>query len=357
MFLSAPVKAAEQCSYGFVGSPDFDLSNPNPIQVKIRNASPSETYRVQVIDSEKRVVFQTTASLGPVPSLEDLIVSIPKANLTVGSYEVMAANTKTGEVCANWPQKIEITDTGGGSLPTSPVKCANEKVPFCLSTQPCTDSGCQVFNCKEKEGIYGCIPPLNRCGEDGSSLTDDDRCLYSQLCDQANFDCRVYSCGLVANLNDEAEKALQGSFFFGDNLQKYGMICSSQEPKKEKPDPSPPPPPCSKGFDKDGNLTSDEKQITICTSVTTALGEIDTSTAGLVKSIFSLVLGISGGIALLLIIYSGYQLMASQGNPEKLQAARDQLIAAIIGLVFIIFSLVILQVIGVDILKIPGFSE
>ena len=80
------------------------------------------------------------------------------------------------------------------------------------------------------------------------------------------------------------------------------MICSSQEPKKEKPDPSPPPPPCSKGFDKDGNLTSDEKQITICTSVTTALGEIDTSTAGLVKPIFCQVLGISGGIARLHMI-------------------------------------------------------
>ncbi len=112
----------------------------------------------------------------------------------------------------------------------------------------------------------------------------------------------------------------------------------------EPTDPGPPPPPCA-------NFVNGK-----CTSVNTAIGEIGTSPEAFIKSIFSLILGVSGGIALLLIIYSGYQLMAARGNPEALQAARDQLIAAIIGLVFIIFSLVILQVIGVNILKIPGFN-
>jgi len=44
-------------------------------------------------------------------------------------------------------------------------------------------------------------------------------------------------------------------------------------------------------------------------------------------------------------------------HPEALKDARDQLISAIIGLIFIIFSLVILQIIGVDILRIPGFGN
>jgi cell division protein FtsX len=68
-------------------------------------------------------------------------------------------------------------------------------------------------------------------------------------------------------------------------------------------------------------------------------------------------LGLAGGIAVILIIIAGYRLMASQGNPEAVQAAREQIISAIVGLVFVIFSLVILQVIGVDILKIPGFGR
>jgi hypothetical protein len=67
-------------------------------------------------------------------------------------------------------------------------------------------------------------------------------------------------------------------------------------------------------------------------------------------------LSLSGGIVVLLIIASGYRLMTSQGDPEKVKGAREQLTAAIVGLLFIIFSLVILQAITVDIFHIPGFS-
>jgi len=93
-----------------------------------------------------------------------------------------------------------------------------------------------------------------------------------------------------------------------------------------------------------------------CIAVGTAIGDISTNPQGFVRSIFSIVLGLAGGIALILIILSGYRMMASSGNPEALTASHEQLFSAIIGLLFIIFSFVILQVIGVDILKIPGFQ-
>ncbi|MBI3069777.1 MAG: hypothetical protein HYY87_00535, partial [Candidatus Levybacteria bacterium] len=106
------------------------------------------------------------------------------------------------------------------------------------------------------------------------------------------------------------------------------------------PTPIPPPGPCKNN---------------ICT---TAIGDIDASSPqGFVKQLFGIILSLSGGIALLLIILSGYKLMFSQGNPEKAQEAKETLTAAIVGLLFIIFSLAILQVIGVDILKIPGFGK
>lgn len=94
-----------------------------------------------------------------------------------------------------------------------------------------------------------------------------------------------------------------------------------------------------------------------CKSISTAIGDVSTDPAKFTQRIFSLVLGLAGGIALLLIIIAGYRFMASQGDPEKITEARQQLISAIVGLLFIIFSFVILQVIGVDILKIPGFSK
>lgn len=99
-----------------------------------------------------------------------------------------------------------------------------------------------------------------------------------------------------------------------------------------------------------------ESTITNCLEIDTAIGTVSTSPQGFVTKIFSVVLGLSGGIALILIIISGYKYMASQGNPEALKGATEGLISAIIGLLFIIFSFVILQIVGVDILQIPGFK-
>lgn len=91
-------------------------------------------------------------------------------------------------------------------------------------------------------------------------------------------------------------------------------------------------------------------------SCKTALGSISTNPSGFIAWAFGLILSISGGVALLLIIISGYKILSSQGNPEALKGAREQLTAAIVGLLFIIFALVILQIIGVDILHIPAFK-
>ncbi len=114
--------------------------------------------------------------------------------------------------------------------------------------------------------------------------------------------------------------------------------------------------PCAKGLDKNGQETAEQNAINKCLVVDTAIGPLRVEPQEFIKSIFGLVLSLSGGIALILIIISGYRLMASRGNPEALQGAQEQLTSAIIGLLFIIFSLVILEIIGVDILKIPGFS-
>lgn len=88
----------------------------------------------------------------------------------------------------------------------------------------------------------------------------------------------------------------------------------------------------------------------------TAVGNILTSPKDFVQTMMGLILSVVGGIAILLIMFSGYRLMVSQGNPESIKNAKEQLTAAIIGLLFIIFSLVILQIIGVNILGLPGFN-
>lgn len=93
----------------------------------------------------------------------------------------------------------------------------------------------------------------------------------------------------------------------------------------------------------------------ICVTVETAIGPINTLIWQLVQSVFGILLSLSGGVAILLIIAAGYQMIVSQGNPEKVKESRERLTAAIVGLLFIIFSVAILQFIGVHLLQIPGF--
>lgn len=68
-------------------------------------------------------------------------------------------------------------------------------------------------------------------------------------------------------------------------------------------------------------------------------------------------IGIGGGIAFLLIIYAAFMIMSSRGNPERLKAGQELLNSAIAGLILLIFSVFVLKVIGVDILKLPGFGQ
>ena len=66
--------------------------------------------------------------------------------------------------------------------------------------------------------------------------------------------------------------------------------------------------------------------------------------------------GVGGGIAFLLILYAGFMIMSSSGNPERLKAGQELLTSAIAGLILLIFSVFILKFIGVDILGLDQFG-
>ncbi|PIY71733.1 hypothetical protein COY87_04620 [Candidatus Roizmanbacteria bacterium CG_4_10_14_0_8_um_filter_33_9] len=72
--------------------------------------------------------------------------------------------------------------------------------------------------------------------------------------------------------------------------------------------------------------------------------------------ILNLGVGLGGGFALLCIIYSAFMMQSSQGNPEKLKKAQENLTSCIMGLILIIFSVFILRLVGVTILGIPFLS-
>lgn len=91
--------------------------------------------------------------------------------------------------------------------------------------------------------------------------------------------------------------------------------------------------------------------------INTAIGCIPINdTNAFVGFILRWAIGIGGGIAFLLIIYAGFMIMTSSGNPERLKAGQELLTSAIAGIIMLIFSIFILRVIGIDILKLGNFG-
>jgi len=118
-------------------------------------------------------------------------------------------------------------------------------------------------------------------------------------------------------------------------------------------------PPCSSSTTSPSNTTSSGLKCEVNgeEGVNTALGCISTNIeqGGFVGSLLELAIGLGGGIALLLILYGTFIVTTSAGNPDKLNQGKEIIGSAISGLLFIILSIVLLNLIGVKILAIPGF--
>lgn len=202
----------------------------------------------------------------------------------------------------------------------------------------CTGQGTQhnTFDCYKE-------------GEDPNIMTGHGTCGSSED-ECTNAEGQSYDSSLFKNytgpLFKESDVTSRGNTQTQQSLTIKGISCHKPSPKPPSPTlPPVPPPPCGVAIAADGT----------CASFATDFGNINTDIQGFILRIFAILLSVSGGIALLLLIRAGYILMTSAGNPERVKNGREQLVAAIVGLLFIIFSFVILGVIGEDILKIPGF--
>lgn len=121
-----------------------------------------------------------------------------------------------------------------------------------------------------------------------------------------------------------------------------GCMADCKQPKNNNKTTQPPP-------------WSWKKRVDSC-GIRTALGcvPID-SVQGFFQFFLKFAIGISGGVILLMVIFTGYTIVTSAGNPEKLAGAKENIVAILTGLLLIAFSLVLLQTIGADILKLPTF--
>lgn len=92
-------------------------------------------------------------------------------------------------------------------------------------------------------------------------------------------------------------------------------------------------------------------------AIATAIGCIRTNPAEFGQDFLKFAIGIGGGLAFLMMLLGAFQMLTSSGNPDTLKAGRERLTSAVIGLLIVIFAVLFLQIIGVDILKLPGFGR
>ena len=117
-------------------------------------------------------------------------------------------------------------------------------------------------------------------------------------------------------------------------------------------------PPCPTGYsceNKPGigvGCVASSSSCTNSSDVFTALGCIPTDPAELVKWILGWSIAMGGGIAFLLSLWGGVTIILAGGNPEKMNEGKEIITSAVSGLLFILFSVFLLRLIGVNILEI-----
>lgn len=93
--------------------------------------------------------------------------------------------------------------------------------------------------------------------------------------------------------------------------------------------------------------------------IQTAIGCISTSaegSGGFFEAILRVFVGISGGLALCLMLYGVFIVTTSAGIPDKLKEGSEIITSTIAGLIFILLSVFLLNLIGINILGLPGLK-
>ncbi|MDH7475981.1 MAG: pilin [Microgenomates group bacterium] len=95
----------------------------------------------------------------------------------------------------------------------------------------------------------------------------------------------------------------------------------------------------------------------------TAIGCINTNlgdftqpyaAASLTKKLLDLIFGIAGGVAFLYLIYGAFLILTSQSNPERLEQGKSRVYGAIVGLIFVLFIVFIINFIVQQVLRLPS---
>lgn len=88
----------------------------------------------------------------------------------------------------------------------------------------------------------------------------------------------------------------------------------------------------------------------------TVLGCVPNTAAGFGQILLSFIVGIAAGTAFIAFLYGAFLILTAKGDPQQLDKGKNLAVSSLIGLFIILFAVFILNLVGVQILKIPGFG-
>jgi len=91
--------------------------------------------------------------------------------------------------------------------------------------------------------------------------------------------------------------------------------------------------------------------------IDTAIGCIPIDFVGRTVGFFlQWAIGIGGGVVFMLVVLGAAMILTSAGRPERMKAGRELIVSAIAGMLLIVFSVFLMNVLGVNVLQLPGFG-
>ncbi|KKQ48618.1 MAG: hypothetical protein US68_C0027G0008 [Candidatus Shapirobacteria bacterium GW2011_GWE1_38_10] len=311
--------------------------------------------------SPHTIQAQTCVELGG-----DMCVSISDCSDYEGVYIPGADDCTSPEICCNLT--LTCTELGGD---------------MCLSSSECTDSGGTYISGADDCSTYEicCNLPVSPCGG------ETEPCCPGDVCDPG-YDCANLANGLSRCMTDSTKDCSES--YCDDPLLPYGYCgvddysttyegwgCdNSGDDCDSATETSCADCWCCPGFHTHYVLGEvDYCSVPTVGPAATAVprpgltiqgdcpaGSIDTAIGCLPVSdknaflsfILRWAIGIAGGVSFILIASSGFMIITAAGDKRKLQGGKELLTAAVSGLFLIIFSVFILDLIGIRILRIPG---
>ena len=76
-----------------------------------------------------------------------------------------------------------------------------------------------------------------------------------------------------------------------------------------------------------------------------------TDILGIIAWAYAMIVGISGFAAFVMIVWGGVEWLGSAGNPSSMNSAKDKIKSALLGLLLVLASFLIIQIINPDLVS------